>query len=96
MIKRLFDLVTSALGLVVLCPLFLLVAIAIRLDSPGPTFYKSIRVGRGGRLFGMYKFRTMREGSGGGPRVTAQDDPRVTRIGRVLRQTRRRLCHPLG
>ena len=66
--------------------MFILVSIASRLDSPGPVFYKATRVGKDGRLFGMYKFRTMRNDDG--PRVTARDDPRITRIGRILRETK--------
>jgi len=58
----------------------------LRLASPGPIFYKATRVGKGGRPFRMYKFRTMRDGNG--PRVTANKDPCITEIGRFLRKTK--------
>ncbi|MBI5713661.1 MAG: sugar transferase [Chloroflexi bacterium] len=86
MIKRWFDFTAALLGLICLTPILALVTLAIRLDSPGPIFHKSTRVGKGGLLFGMYKFRTMRNDNG--PRVTARGDPRITRIGRILRETK--------
>ncbi|MGQ9698440.1 MAG: sugar transferase [Armatimonadota bacterium] len=85
--KRGFDLVVSVLGLAVLWPLLLIIAIAVKLDSPGPVFYRGVRTGRGGIPFRIYKFRTMvnnAESLGGGS--TAKNDPRVTRIGRLLRK----------
>jgi lipopolysaccharide/colanic/teichoic acid biosynthesis glycosyltransferase len=85
-IKRVFDFSLALAGLLVLAPLFAAIAVAIRLSSPGPVFYKATRVGKGGRLFGMYKFRTMADLAG--PRVTARDDPRITPIGRLLRATK--------
>ena len=89
MIKRLFDFTFAFLGVIVLMPIFALIGVLIRYDSPGTIFYKCIRVGKNGRPFGMYKFRTMNDGlNGANPKVTAQDDPRITRIGRVLRQTK--------
>ena len=87
--KRAFDLISSVVGLIVLLPLLGLIAIAVLIDGGGPVFYKSYRVGKGGRKFKMYKFRTMREGVGdNGPRVTAHDDPRVTSLGKFLRATK--------
>jgi lipopolysaccharide/colanic/teichoic acid biosynthesis glycosyltransferase len=62
-------------------------AVAVRLDSPGPIFFTQERVGRRGRVFRMIKFRTMYHGASG-PSFTATDDPRVTRIGHFLRRTR--------
>lgn len=87
--KRLFDVVLSALGLLFLSPLFMVIALLVKIDSPGPCLYKGLRVGKDGRLFFMYKFRTMVERPGDpSPRITARDDPRVTRLGRVLRNAK--------
>jgi len=84
------DLAASLLGLVLLAPLFLLVAILIQRDSPGPVFYRGRRMGRGGKEFGILKFRTMfaTEASHNGARITAQDDPRITPIGKWLRDSK--------
>lgn len=87
MVKRLFDAVASAAGLLVLSPLLLLLALWIKLDSAGPVLYAAPRVGKGGRLFRMYKFRTMvinADKVGGSS--TPDDDPRITRVGRMLRR----------
>ena len=89
MTKRLFDLIVATLGLVLLALPGLLVALAIRLDSPGPVFFRQERVGRGGRVFRIHKLRTMRADAErlGGP-LTVGADPRVTRIGAFLRAHR--------
>lgn len=88
--KRVFDVLVAGLGLLLLSPLFLLVALAVRLDSPGPVFFSQERVGRHGRLFRIHKFRTMRhdEGGAGGAQITVGDDPRITRVGRWLRRAK--------
>lgn len=87
MIKRLFDIVVSAVGLMALSPLFLVLALAIKLDSPGPVFYRQVRVGQHGRPFRIFKFRTMRsDPAGRGPQITVGDDARITRVGRFLRR----------
>ncbi len=87
MIKRLFDIVLSFIGLLLLLPLLVVVAIAILVTSPGPVFYGSPRVGKGGKIFKMIKFRTMVVNADKiGPLVTAGNDPRITRIGRYLRK----------
>jgi lipopolysaccharide/colanic/teichoic acid biosynthesis glycosyltransferase len=87
-VKRAFDAAVAALALIVLAPLFALVAIAVKLDSRGPVFFKQERVGRGGRPFRMIKFRTMvAERAWRGPNVSAHQDPRVTRIGSLLRRS---------
>lgn len=89
-VKRTFDIIISVLGLVFSFPLFVGIAIAIYRDSPGPFIYTGRRMGRGGRPFNIYKFRTMRlepDDSQGAP-ITACDDPRVTKIGRFLRDTK--------
>jgi exopolysaccharide biosynthesis polyprenyl glycosylphosphotransferase len=97
-VKRGMDLIGSALGLLVLAPFGLLVAIAIRLDSPGPIFFRQQRVGRDGRVFSMFKFRSMVAGAEA-QRAALQslnetdglfklrEDPRVTRVGRLLRRS---------
>ena len=85
--KRLFDIVASGLGLVILSPLFLVVAIWIKLDSPGPVFFRQVRVGRYNKDFRIFKFRTMRVGSDKGSQITIGGrDPRVTRAGYWLRK----------
>lgn len=85
MAKRLFDLLLSASGLVVLAPVLLLVAVWIRLDSSGPALFRQERVGRAGRLFTIHKFRTMRV-DGGGLGLTVGRDARITRAGEFLRR----------
>lgn len=87
MLKRLFDIIASLWGLAILSPLFLLTSVAIKLSSPSPVFYHGLRVGRLGKPFYMYKFRTMVVNADklGGP-STADDDPRITKIGRLLRK----------
>jgi lipopolysaccharide/colanic/teichoic acid biosynthesis glycosyltransferase len=87
-LPRAADLAIATVGLVVVSPLLLAAAIAIRLESPGPVFYRQRRVGKDGRIFELFKLRTMRQGAdpvGVGTAVTA-DDPRVTRVGRLLRR----------
>lgn len=87
--KRIFDLLVSALGLIILSPIFALIALLIRLMSPGPVFYRARRVGQGGREFTLYKFRSMvADADRRGPGITAAGDPRVTPVGRVLRRTK--------
>lgn len=85
--KRVFDLLGAALALVLLAPLMAAVGLAIRLDSPGPVFYRQERVGRRGVPFRIHKFRTMVHGAAGLP-LTVGADPRITRVGAVLRRTR--------
>lgn len=85
--KRLFDIIFSFLGLTVLSPLFLLLAVWIKLDSRGPVFYRQVRVGRHNRDFRIFKFRSMRVGSDKGSLVTIGGrDPRVTRSGYYIRK----------
>ncbi len=87
--KRLLDLVVATAGLVAALPFMLLVALAVRLDSPGPVFFRQSRVGRGGREFTLWKFRSMRtDAEAGGARWAVAGDPRVTRVGRFIRKTR--------
>ena len=84
--KRLFDIVASALGLILLSPLFLILAIWIKLDSKGPVFYRQVRVGRRNKDFRIFKFRTMRLGADAGSLVTIGQDARITRSGRFIRK----------
>jgi len=83
--KRAFDLVVSLAALAVLSPLLALLALAIKLTSRGPVFYRGRRAGRDGVPFAILKFRTMRPDSGG-PSITRGGDPRITPIGRLLRR----------
>lgn len=85
--KRLFDVVVAALVLVVTSPLLLLIAAAVRLSGRGPVVFRQDRVGLGGGVFRMHKFRSMRVGQEG-PLVSAAGDARVTRVGRVLRKSK--------
>lgn len=87
MLKRSFDVFFSVLLLIVLSPLFLLIAVAIRVGSRGPVFYRQRRTGRDLRPFSIVKFRTMAADSAG-PAFTLADDPRVTPLGRWLRRTK--------
>jgi len=86
---RIFDIVVAAIALVVLSPLLLVAAIAIKLDSRGPVIYRQRRIGLDGREFELLKLRTMVEGSDpvGVGTVVTRDDPRVTRAGRLLRRS---------
>ena len=85
--KRIFDIVASGLGLIVLSPLFLVLAVWIKLDSKGPVFYRQVRVGWKNKDFRIFKFRSMRVGSDKGSLVTiGGHDPRVTRSGYVIRK----------
>ena len=85
--KRLFDIIASGLGLIVLCPLFLVLAIWIKLDSKGPVFYRQVRVGYKNKDFRIFKFRSMRVGADKGSLVTiGGHDPRVTRSGYFIRK----------
>ena len=85
--KRIFDVVASGLGLLVLSPFFLLLAVWIKLDSAGPVFYRQVRVGRYNRNFRLFKFRSMRVGSDKKGLITVGGrDPRVTRSGYFIRK----------
>lgn len=85
--KRLFDIIASAIGLIVLSPLFLFLSIWIKLDSKGPVFYRQVRVGKGNRDFRIFKFRSMRVGSDKMGLITVGGrDPRVTRSGYFIRK----------
>jgi len=86
---RLLDISISLLGLIVLSPLLLVVAVVVKCSSQGPVLYRARRAGRNGRPFTLYKFRSMVvDAADRGPRVTGSDDPRVTGVGRILRRTK--------
>jgi lipopolysaccharide/colanic/teichoic acid biosynthesis glycosyltransferase len=87
--KRLFDLLVAGSALLLLLPLFAALALAIKLDSPGPVFFRQQRVGRHGKLFRIHKFRSMvADAPARGPEVTVGRDARITRIGHRLRDHR--------
>jgi lipopolysaccharide/colanic/teichoic acid biosynthesis glycosyltransferase len=89
MAKRLFDVLGALVALLLLMPLLIGVAIAIKRDSPGPVFFRQLRVGREGRLFWIHKFRTMAaDAADRGPQITAAHDPRITRAGQWLRRSK--------
>ena len=86
--KRLFDIVVAGAGLLLLAPLFAGVAMLIKLDSPGPVFFKQKRIGRGFRPFWIYKFRTMRHDAPENMQLTVGADSRISRIGGFLRRSK--------
>lgn len=86
--KRAFDIVVSLLMLIVLSPAFLVLAIAIKLDSKGPVFYRQVRVTQYNRKFRIFKFRSMVQDADKGAQVTVSGDARITRVGRIVRKCR--------
>lgn len=99
-VKRVFDVVISTIGLIVLSPIFLILAIIVKLDSKGPVFFAHTRYGKNGKKFKMYKFRTMYENAQDmindftpeqmkewKENFKLQDDPRITKVGKFLRKT---------
>jgi lipopolysaccharide/colanic/teichoic acid biosynthesis glycosyltransferase len=86
---RVLDLSASAAGLFLLFPLFLILAVLVKLDSPGPVFYRARRAGQFGRPFTLYKFRSMRaDADQTGPAITTANDRRITKMGHFLRRTK--------
>ena len=86
--KRIFDLVISVIALITLFPVYLILAIAIKLDSPGPVFYRQERVTQYGERFYIHKFRTMIQNADKKSQLTVNNDSRITRIGKVIRDYR--------
>jgi len=88
--KRSMDIIFALLGLIFLSPVFILLGVLIKRDSPGPVFYRGPRMGKGERVFQILKFRTMREepASYAGPSITGRNDPRITLLGQWLRDTK--------
>jgi len=89
MIKRLIDIIFSLLGLIILLPLFLIIAVLIKIDSRGPVFFKYERIGKDGKPFHPFKFRTMEKGAieKGLKYNVSKDDQRITRLGKFLRKS---------
>ena len=88
-LKRVFDIVVSSIMLILLSPVFLILAIAIKCDSPGPVFFRQVRVTQYGKKFRIFKFRTMvNDAEKLGAQVTSKDDMRITRVGRFIRRYR--------
>ena len=86
--KRAFDLVMSVIALIIISPVYLILAIAIKIDSPGPVFYRQERVTQYGKRFRIHKFRTMVQNADKGSQVTVNNDSRITRVGKVIRNCR--------
>lgn len=87
-LKRVFDIISSLILLVLLSPIFLILAMLIKIDSPGPVFYRQERITQYGKKFRIHKFRTMLQNSDQGSQVTVNNDNRVTRVGRFIRRCR--------
>lgn len=89
-LKRSLDLVVAIIAIIILLPVMIVTAIAVKLDSPGPALYAQVRVGRNGKLFKVHKFRSMRQDAEAksGPILASENDPRITRLGRFIRATR--------
>ena len=87
--KCLFDLFFAAIGLIILLPLFIIVAILIKIDSKGSVFYRQERIGKDFISFRIYKFRTMTvDAENNGPQITVGGDKRITKIGKILRKNK--------
>lgn len=86
MLKRIFDIILSLFGLIILLPFMLIIAILIKLDSKGPVFFKQIRVTKNAREFKIFKYRTMRVGSDKYSQITVGKDNRITKVGAFLRK----------
>lgn len=89
-LKRSLDLVVTIIAIIILLPVMIVTAIAVKLDSPGPALYAQVRVGRNGKLFKVHKFRSMRQDAEAksGPVLASENDPRITRLGKFIRATR--------
>lgn len=89
LLKRIFDFLVALILLLIIWPILIIIAIAVRLDSPGPAFFRQVRVTTYGRKFRMWKYRTMVANADKmGPQVTTNNDMRITRIGKILRGVR--------
>ncbi len=86
--KRIFDVFVSLVLLILLCPLFIILAIAIKIDSKGPVFYRQVRITQYGKEFRIHKFRSMTVGADKGSQVTVKSDARITRMGKIIRKCR--------
>ena len=86
--KRVFDIIASFLMLLILLPVFIVLAIAIKIDSKGPVFYRQERITQYGRKFRIHKFRSMRVGADKGSQITVDEDDRITKVGKFIRKIR--------
>lgn len=86
--KRIFDIIVSFIMLLILSPVFIILAIAIKIDSRGPVFYRQVRVTQYGKKFRIFKFRTMVQNADKGSQVTVNNDSRITRVGKLIRKCR--------
>lgn len=86
MLKRIFDIILSLFGLIILLPFMLIIAIFIKLDTKGPIFFKQLRVTKNGREFKIFKYRTMKVGSDKYSQITIGEDSRITKVGSFLRR----------
>jgi lipopolysaccharide/colanic/teichoic acid biosynthesis glycosyltransferase len=86
--KRMFDIFVSFIMLLILSPMFIILAIAIKIDSRGPVFYRQLRVTQYGKRFRIFKFRTMVQNADKGSQVTVNNDSRITRVGKLIRKCR--------
>ena len=86
MIKRLFDIILSFVGIIILTPVFIIVSILIKIDSSGPVFFLQERVGLNGKLFKIIKFRSMKINHNNSLTITLENDKRITRIGKKIRK----------
>ena len=86
MLKRIFDIISSLFGLILLSPFMIIIAILIKLDSKGPIFFKQVRVTKNGREFKIFKYRTMKIGSDKYSQITVGKDSRITKVGDFLRK----------
>ena len=86
--KRMFDIIVSFIMLLILSPVFIILAIAIKIDSRGPVFYRQLRVTQYGKKFRIFKFRTMVQNADKGSQVTVNNDSRITRVGKLIRKCR--------
>ena len=86
MLKRIFDIISSLFGLILLSPFIIIIAILIKLDSKGPIFFKQVRVTKNGREFKIFKYRTMKIGSDKYSQITVGKDSRITKVGDFLRK----------
>ena len=88
LLNRIFDIVCSLILLLILLPVFLILAIAIKIDSRGPVFYRQERITQYGKKFRIHKFRTMVQNADKGSQVTTNNDSRITRMGKIIRKCR--------
>ncbi len=87
LVKRFFDFTLSLLALIVLSPVLIITAVAVKVDSKGPVFYRQARLGKDGKVFTMLKFRSMKLGSEKGGVYSNAKDPRITKVGNIIRKT---------